>query len=1072
MTEPNLLDMVDDPSTDVDTAMRTASGRAIAPLRNVGMPEASDIDDWGGADLAPSTSDDPLGEEGAGDRARRRYSEMIRAREEERAQLEATVKISQGYLLLERLCETRRRKGLYEDLSDLAYSLLSDGEYVNPNDSRTWNAGEAGANKWLTRRYRIAADQAQRIRSEALSRARETQHARDAVAGLDWSQPTLPTIGDEQIAASTSEPLLDLDDPGIYRTVADQREAIARRNGIDVSLAPELSRHALEVIDDLDADDPLTWRIASQPWNDVVVARLGPVGTVTRPVAVFLSYQQDAWRLTPSLSLEMIRLVHQHGGYVSDALRRFAMPDAAAMQALLQDLDAPCVWSGPLRKDKGTMPTGEAAEKVSKIAGRFMEVAAIGPTTDGWGRLALTTTGGYVLTAGSRRFGPGLFGASRLATGDGATLDSLQAPVYSAPATIGEAVGRAIDRGLPVLLSSEAAGQMGSGIRVERMRGRPGFLVFSETDGLQIRSTREDGQASIGRLRALRDSNADVTLDAGARELVGMTLAPQLTANTYLKPPQRTLAAQAVRGSMVNASEVGTGKTVLTLASIAELAATRDGFRAAITGQGSLLPQWYEAAKVGRPGMLPPLLPHCRVEMLDGSKSLGQQIRDLDAEAGADPLVCLIPETAMDAHPIDMCAINWHVLAADEAERYNNPLTTAHQSLKYVRMKSVVLCWLLSATPHGKSMRNLDVLVGLALGDTALIDEKIATLEAGDLTKIEDAHRLRYYYGPYFQRVTGEQMDAYLPKLRKAIAMPIDCTPQEMAIIETIREGGRDAYRNLLHKIDVWQAMDVIDDEQREAARREVMAARGMVLSMVDVLVAASVDYEELYTSQAAMAQAIVHSGLIEKALDSTRLGIPTVRATVCAALARSVGDVQALVFGERLGRLRLFSKTMREQHGIDVGQIMGQQTEEEVQDLKDRFWAGDFPIMAISPKGNQGHNLQCASDVMHLDLPYKIGRLEQRIGRSRRIGAKRNYVQPFIPYMRGGAHEHLAGILATRGMEQYGVLDSFEGLDPEQSTAATQLVELTRQVADEHEKNDLGGDSARLLAAVAMFGG
>jgi len=75
-----------------------------------------------------------------------------------------------------------------------------------------------------------------------------------------------------------------------------------------------------------------------------------------------------------------------------------------------------------------------------------------------------------------------------------------------------------------------------------------------------------------------------------------------------------------------------------------------------------------------------------------------------------------------------------------------------------VRFGAVADCWLLTATPRGKSAEHLDVLVGLAVGDQAMIDEPLNTREAGDLMDEVNAHRLRVNYGPHLVRVTRQDM--------------------------------------------------------------------------------------------------------------------------------------------------------------------------------------------------------------------------------------------------------------------------------------------------------------------------
>jgi hypothetical protein len=142
--------------------------------------------------------------------------------------------------------------------------------------------------------------------------------------------------------------------------------------------------------------------------------------------------------------------------------------------------------------------------------------------------------------------------------------------------------------------------------------------------------------------------------------------------------------------------------------------------------------------------------------------------------------------------------IPWHLLIADEALRYANPATDAHQALKLVRFGSVADCWLLTATPRGKSAEHLDVLVGLAVGDEAMITERLNTREAGDLMDEINAHRLRVNYGPHLVRVTRQDMQAWMPQVRPAKPLAIDPDPALQELLEAIRRGGREAYRRLL----------------------------------------------------------------------------------------------------------------------------------------------------------------------------------------------------------------------------------------------------------------------------------
>ena len=58
---------------------------------------------------------------------------------------------------------------------------------------------------------------------------------------------------------------------------------------------------------------------------------------------------------------------------------------------------------------------------------------------------------------------------------------------------LGEAVQTAVERGLPLLLSTEAAGHLADTVRVGRMKGRPGALTIT-TLGRPVRDDPAGGR--------------------------------------------------------------------------------------------------------------------------------------------------------------------------------------------------------------------------------------------------------------------------------------------------------------------------------------------------------------------------------------------------------------------------------------------------------------------------------------------------------------------------------------------------------------------------------------------------
>ena len=93
------------------------------------------------------------------------------------------------------------------------------------------------------------------------------------------------------------------------------------------------------------------------------------------------------------------------------------------------------------------------------------------------------------------------------------------------------------------------------------MKGRPGALTITTSDGLSATTRRLVAEQAVPELRALKRAGANVTLDAGARQMVRMTVARPLEDDPVLLGRQKEIAALKVVGSGVDASQVGSVKT-------------------------------------------------------------------------------------------------------------------------------------------------------------------------------------------------------------------------------------------------------------------------------------------------------------------------------------------------------------------------------------------------------------------------------------------------------------------------------------------------------------------------------
>ena len=654
-------------------------------------------------------------------------------------------------------------------------------EPIDPNDPDAWRSRDAHAQAVLHRHGHPNAS-ATRLTSAAIAALIDGQTQADSDAGLDWGMVTVPASRlDDRLARAHERLPITLEDPNVWAYTLDQRHALANRLGFDERRADELSRWALGHPARFDPADLRCWRIGSNTWLALAREQLPPVGTVERPVGLFVvpaPKASDGWQLMPVLALEMIRLVAELGGRLERNLRSAVLP-ISSREALLERINVHTLHAGPR---ECLDAAGQLAQELSRQLQVPVSPGVPRDKRDRWGRLAVhrrsyKSTDGIktaelelrVLTFPARGFTQ-----RRL----GSTPREEQYAHPSATMDLGEAVQTAVDAGLPLLLSTEAAGQLKDTVRVGRMKGRPGMLTITSSDGLSATTRRVVAEQALGTLVALKRSKAKVTLSGGARQLVRMTLARPLSDDPVLLGRQREMAALKVVGSGVDASAVGTGKTISSGRALAHRASTQPRFRGLVIAEGRLLGQWREELTRGAPGRgLPPLAPNVELLAISDDRQIAGQIRRFDRELADRPGVVLAPNSVLDRYPADLQAIPWHLLIADEALRYANPSTEAHQALAQVRFGSVADCWLLTATPRGKTAEHLDVLVGLAVGDEAMITERLNTREAGDLMDEINAHRLRVNYGPHLVRVTRRDMQAWMPEVRPAQPLALDPDP-------------------------------------------------------------------------------------------------------------------------------------------------------------------------------------------------------------------------------------------------------------------------------------------------------
>jgi hypothetical protein len=257
----------------------------------------------------------------------------------------------------------------------------------------------------------------------------------------------------------------------------------------------------------------------------------------------------------------MIRLGSELGGRLERDLRSVVVPIGAREQ-LLERINHRTLHAGP---KQCLDSAGQLAQELSRELGTPLSPGVPRDPRDRWGRLAIrrrsykSRNGGESAELELRVVTFPARGLTHRRLGS-APRDEFGAQP-SAVMDLGEAVQTAVDAGLPLLLSTEAAGELKDTVRVGRMKGRPGMLTITSSDGMSASTRRVVAEQALGTLIALKRSKARVTLSAGARQLVRMTVARPLADDPVLLGRQRETAALKVVGSGVDASAVGTGKT-------------------------------------------------------------------------------------------------------------------------------------------------------------------------------------------------------------------------------------------------------------------------------------------------------------------------------------------------------------------------------------------------------------------------------------------------------------------------------------------------------------------------------
>ncbi len=137
-------------------------------------------------------------------------------------------------------------------------------------------------------------------------------------------------------------------------------------------------------------------------------------------------------------------------------------------------------------------------------------------------------------------------------------------------------------------------------------------------------------------------------------------------------------------------------------------------------------------------------------------------------------------------------------------------------------------------------------------------------------------------------------------------------------------------------------------------------------------------------------------------------------------------GDDKVVIFSQWERMTSLVAKEL-EKAGIGYSSLSGSVPSDKRSRLIDKFWNDQSCRVFISTDtGSTGLNLQVASLVINLDLPWNPAVLEQRIGRIYRIGQKRN-IQIINMISKDSFEERMLATLDLKSSLFEGILDGGE---------------------------------------------
>jgi superfamily II DNA or RNA helicase len=181
-------------------------------------------------------------------------------------------------------------------------------------------------------------------------------------------------------------------------------------------------------------------------------------------------------------------------------------------------------------------------------------------------------------------------------------------------------------------------------------------------------------------------------------------------------------------------------------------------------------------------------------------------------------------------------------------------------------------------------------------------------------------------------------------------------------------------------------------------------------------------------------------------------------------------GPAKILVFSEWTEMLKLAARRL---DGLKVGWTMlhGGVNTERRPALIERFKTDpDLRVLLSTDAGGTGLNLQVASYVIHLDLPWNPGRLDQRTARAHRLGQTRGVVVTYL-CAEGGIERAIERVLGQKREMRGAALDGASSVNDMEVTSFMNFARTVTTAAEEEVAEEPPTEAAAEAALVVAEG-